>query len=99
VKEGKLADIRARLETSPSRSLKRLAQETSVSITFERRATKVLQLRRCKTRVVHALKEHDPLAKILLHFSNWFLHSVKDGEVYPELVFFSDESWFLYVER
>jgi hypothetical protein len=42
--------------------------------------------------VVHALKAHDPLARI--HFYNWFLRSVLDREVDSQLVFFSDETCF-----
>jgi hypothetical protein len=42
VKEGKLDDIGARLETSPRISLKLLAEETNVSETFARRATTFL---------------------------------------------------------
>jgi hypothetical protein len=45
-----------------------------------------------KTTLVYALKEHDPIARI--HFCNWFLQSVHDGEVDAQLVFFSDEAWF-----
>jgi hypothetical protein len=42
--------------------------------------------------LLHALKKQDLVARI--HFCNWFLHSVQDGEVEPQLVFFSDEAWF-----
>jgi hypothetical protein len=42
--------------------------------------------------VVHALKEHDPVERT--NFFNWFLRSVHDGEVDPQLVLFSDEVWF-----
>jgi hypothetical protein len=38
------------------------------------------------------LKEHDPVARI--HFCNWFHQSVHDGEVDPQLVFFSYKPWF-----
>lgn len=42
--------------------------------------------------VVHALKEHDLVARI--HFCNWFHQSAHNGEVYPQLMFFYDEAWF-----
>jgi hypothetical protein len=42
--------------------------------------------------VADALKEHDLVARI--HFCNWFLQSVYDGEVDPQFVFFSSEAWF-----
>jgi hypothetical protein len=64
----------------------------SFSKSAARKATKLLKLRPYKTKVVYALKEHDPVARI--HFYNWFLQSVHDGEVDPQLVFFSDEAWF-----
>jgi hypothetical protein len=72
------------------------ALETSISETSGRRATKLLQLRPCKTSVVDALKEHDPVARI--HFCNWFLQSVYDGEVDPQLVFSLVRPGFPYVE-
>jgi hypothetical protein len=40
--------------------------------------------------VVHALKEHDPVTRRSL--CNWFLRSVRDGEIDPQLVFFSMRS-------
>lgn len=50
------------------------------------------QPRPCKATVVHALKEHDP--GIRIHFGNWFLQSVYDGEVHQQLVLFSNEVWY-----
>jgi hypothetical protein len=68
------------------------AQETSVSKTFGRKATKLLHLRPCNLSAVDDLKEHDPVARI--QFCNRFLQSVYDGEIDPWLVFFSSEAWF-----
>jgi hypothetical protein len=79
--EDKLGDIGARLETSPRNFLKCLAQEMSISKSSSQKATKLLKLRPYNTTVVHALKEHDPVARI--HFYNWFLQSVHDGVVDP----------------
>jgi hypothetical protein len=53
---------------------------------------KIVTTATCKETVAHALKEHDPVARI--HFCNWYLQSVRDGEVDPHLVFFSSEAWF-----
>jgi transposase len=50
----KLDDIGARLEHTPSKSLKRLAQETRVSKSSARRATLLLKLRPYKTTVIYA---------------------------------------------
>jgi hypothetical protein len=69
----------------------------SVSKMSGQKATNLLQLWSCKTLIVHALKEHDPVARI--HFCNWFLRSVYDGEVDPQLVFFLNEAWFSLMER
>jgi hypothetical protein len=47
--------------------------------------------------VVHALNEHDLVAKI--HFCSWLLQPAHNDEVYPQLVFFCDEGWFLLHEE
>jgi hypothetical protein len=69
--EETLDDIGARLETSPRKSLKWLAQETGVLMTSSWRATKLLKLWPYNTTVIHALKEHDLVARI--SFCDWFL--------------------------
>jgi hypothetical protein len=68
-----LDDIRARLEHTPRKSLKRLAQETDVSKSSARKATQLLKLRTYKTTVIHTLQPHDPAIRV--HFFSWFLHS------------------------
>jgi response regulator of citrate/malate metabolism len=50
----KLDDIGARLEHTPRKSLKHLAQDTGVSKSSARRARELLWLRPYKTTVVHA---------------------------------------------
>jgi hypothetical protein len=96
--EETLDDTGARLETSLRKSVKQLAQETGVSITSARRATKLLKLHPYKTTVVHALNEHDPVARI--NFYDWFLWSVYDGEVDQPLMFSSPmRPGFPYVQR
>jgi hypothetical protein len=50
----KLAGIGARLEHAPTKSLKRLAQESGVSNSSSRTATEFLKLRPYKTTVIHA---------------------------------------------
>jgi hypothetical protein len=52
--EEKLDDTGTRLEHTPRKSLKRLAQETGVSKSSARRATQLLELRTHKKTVVHA---------------------------------------------
>jgi hypothetical protein len=86
-----LSDIRARLEHTPRKSLKCLAQETAVSKSGERRATQLLNLKAYKT-VIHNLQPRYPASRV--HFCNWFLQSVIEVEINPQLTSFSDEAWF-----
>jgi hypothetical protein len=89
--EEKLDDIGARLEYTPRKPLKRLAQETGVSKSSARTATRLLKLIPYKTTVIHALQPCHPASRV--HFCSWFLQSVVEGEIDPQLIFFSDESW------
>jgi hypothetical protein len=45
---------------------------------------------------VDAVNEHDLVVR---NFFNWFLWSVHDGEVDPQLVFFLMRPGFPYIER
>jgi hypothetical protein len=90
--EGRLDDKGARLEHTPRKSLKCLAQETEVPKYSARKASQLLTLRPYKTTVIQALKPRDPASRV--HFFCWFLQSVVKGEIYPQLTFFSDEAWF-----
>jgi hypothetical protein len=71
--------------------LKRLAQETGVSKSYARTATQLLKLRPYKT-AIHALQPRDPVSRV--HFCSWFLQSVIEVEIDPQLTIFSDEAWF-----
>jgi hypothetical protein len=88
----KLYDIGARLEHAPRESLKRLAQESGVPKSIARRALQLLMLRPCNTTVTHALQPRDPACTV--HFCSWFLYPVVEGEIYPQLILFSEEAWF-----
>ena len=90
--EEKLDEIAFRLEISPRKSLRRLAQEVGVSKTSVQHATKLLKLKPYKTRVVHQLLPTDDAGR--RNFCNWYLQAIHDGVVDPMLVFFSDETWF-----
>jgi hypothetical protein len=68
--EEKLRDIGARLEYTPRISLKLLAQETGVSKSSARTATKLLKLRPYETTVIQALQPLDPSSRV--HFGSWF---------------------------
>jgi hypothetical protein len=81
--EKKLDDTGARLEHTHRKLLKHLAQETGVSKSSARRATKLLKLRHNKTTVIHALQLRDPASRV--HFCIWFLQPVVKGEINPQL--------------
>ena len=83
--EEKLDEIGFRLEQSPQKSLRRLAQQVGVSKSSVQLATKLLKLKPYKTRIVHQLMLPDNAARI--NFCNWYLQSVHDGLVDPTLVF------------
>jgi hypothetical protein len=53
--EERLGDIGTRLEHTPRKSLKRIAQETGASVSSARRAIQLLKLRLYKTTLIHAL--------------------------------------------
>jgi hypothetical protein len=90
--EEKLDDIGARLEQAPRKSLQRLAQEIGVQKSSARGATQLLKLRPYKTTILHALQSHDP--DDMVKFYSWFLQSVVEGEIDPQLKFFAAEAWF-----
>jgi transposase len=77
--EEKLDEIGARLEHTPRKSLKHLAQETGVSKCSARIATQLLKLRPYKTTVIHALQPRNPASRV--RFCSWFLQSVVEGEI------------------
>jgi hypothetical protein len=56
-----------------------------------RTAAQLLKLRPYKT-VIHALHPRDQASRV--HFCNWFLQSVVEGEIDPQLTFCSEEAWF-----
>lgn len=58
--EEKLDEVGARLEHSPQKSLRLIAQETGISKTSARTATILLKLKSNKTAVVHELQPCDP---------------------------------------
>ncbi|PSN33313.1 hypothetical protein C0J52_21233, partial [Blattella germanica] len=66
-----------RLECSLNKSLKRLSQETGISESTARNATKLLKLKPCKVPVVQALRHIDPDRR--LRFCNWMLEMVDSG--------------------
>ena len=82
--EEKLDEIAFRLEISPRKSLRRLAQEVGVSKTSVQHATKLLKLKPYKTRVVHQLLPTDDAGR--RNFCNWYLQAIHDGVVDPTCV-------------
>jgi hypothetical protein len=55
----KLDEIKARLEHTPQKSLRHLAEETGISKSSAAKATKLLKLKPYKVTVVHALQPQD----------------------------------------
>jgi hypothetical protein len=78
--EKKLGDIWARLEHTPTESLKCLAQETGVSMSSARMKTELLNLKPYKTTVIRALQRCDPASRV--HFCSWFLQSATGGGIH-----------------
>ncbi|PNF15704.1 hypothetical protein B7P43_G12455 [Cryptotermes secundus] len=90
--EEKLDDIGHRLENSPRKSLRRLAQQSGVSLGSAWTATKLLHIRPYKFTVVHEIKPVDYEKRV--RFCNWFINHVHDGLLDPKLTFFTDEANF-----
>lgn len=90
--EDTLEDMQARLQVSPRKSSRRLAQECGISKTSVLRGLKSLKFYPYKVSVVHRLKDTDWPARV--NFCREMLRSVHDGNVDPSLLFMSDEAWF-----
>jgi hypothetical protein len=84
----KLDNKGARLEHTPRKSLKHLAQKTGVLKCSAIMVTQLLKLTPYETTVLHA---HPPS---WVHFCSWFLQSAIEGEIDPQLTIFYDEAWF-----
>jgi hypothetical protein len=63
-----------------------------VSKSNARRAKQLLKFRSYKTTTNHALQPRDPASRV--RFCSWFLQSVVEGEIDPQLTLFSDEARF-----
>jgi hypothetical protein len=81
-----------RLEHTPRKSIKHLAQETGVSKSNARTETQLLKLRPYKPTEIHTLQPHDSASRV--RFSSWFLQSVIEGDIDPQSTFFSDKARF-----
>ena len=98
LKEETLDDIGERLEHTPQKSVKRLSQETGVSLSSVQRATKLLMnLKSYKIPVVLALHQPDPNKR--LRFCNWVLEMVNYGELDAKEMFFATRRGFIYMDR
>jgi hypothetical protein len=90
--EEKVDDIGAILEHTPRKSPKRLAQKAGLSKSSARRAAQLQKLSLYRTTVSHALYPRDLAGRV--NFFSWVLQSVVEGEIDPQLIFFSDKAWF-----
>jgi hypothetical protein len=82
--EEKLDDVGTRLEHTSRKSLKLLAQRNGVSKSSASRTTQMLKLDRIKQqKFKHTLQPRGPASRV--HFCSWFLQSVVEGEIDPQL--------------
>ena len=97
--EETLDEIGERLELTPQKFLKRLLQETGVSVSSVQRTTKLLKLKPYKIPVVHALHQPDPNKS--LRFCNWVLDreaagrpgkAASDSRLWPRLIQYINDS-------
>ncbi|KAJ4428890.1 hypothetical protein ANN_25883 [Periplaneta americana] len=75
--EEKLDEVGARLEHSPRKSLRRLAQEVNISKTSAFVATKLLKLKPYRLTVVHALRSQDPRDGATSHTARLLMEAVR----------------------
>ena len=69
-----------------------MSQQTGVSTFSVWKATKLLGFKPYKVTVVQKLQEPDFNRRT--HFCDWYVQSVHDGIVDPQITFFTDEAWF-----
>ena len=88
-----IEDVGNRMLQSPSKSIRRLSQQTGISrTTCQVILKKDLKLTPYKISVVHQLKPADAPARIA--YCNWFQNEVESGLLDPGLYFITDEAWF-----
>ena len=88
-----LQNVTNKLQRSPRKSLRRLSQETRISLTSTHRAVHQLKFFPYKVHVVHELKPQDSEKRVL--FCRWFENFILEkGENILNHTFFSDEAWF-----
>jgi transposase len=91
--EEKLDDINARLEHTPRVSLKRPAKENDCQSLLQERQHNCWRVDTLKQQQsTCALQPRDPANRV--HFSCWFLQSVVEDEIDPQLTFLAHEAWF-----
>jgi transposase len=87
-----VADVAARMQQSPTKSLRRLAQETELSYgTCQKILKKDLDLRPYKIMAVQELLPRD--FGIRVEYCQWFLNHLNNNNTL-DLTFFTDETWF-----
>jgi hypothetical protein len=87
-----VADVAARMEQSPKKPLRRLAQKMDLSYgTCHKILKQDFNLHPYKITIVHELLPRDFPARI--RYCQWFLNHLNNNNTL-DLTFFSDESWF-----
>lgn len=92
--EEKLLDISDRMLQSPTKSLRKLGQQTNISVATAHKAVKQhLCLYPYKVTVVHELKPADYVKRI--NYCEWFLRMIqRHGVEMLDRTFYTDEAWF-----
>lgn len=87
-----IADVAARIQRSPKKSVRRLSQETDFSYgTCHKILKKDLHLYPYKITVVQELLPPDPVTR--REYCQWFMNNLNNNNTL-DLTFFSDEAWF-----
>ena len=88
-----LRDVTNKLERSPTKSLRRLSQETGLSLGSTHHAVHKMKFHPYKVQFVHELKAHDTESHV--NFCEWFTaFVVGKGENILDKTFFTNEAWF-----
>ena len=87
-----IADIQARMIRSPTKSTRKLSQQTNVSRRSCQRVLQFLQMKPYRMTCVQELKQEDKAKRV--YYCTWLLQTIVSGLLDPLLYFMSDEAWF-----
>jgi hypothetical protein len=87
-----IAVIEEKILTSPTKSVRKLAQQSGMKRTSCLRILHSLNLKPYRVTCVQELKEPDKEKRV--NYCHWLLNKIVDGELDPFQYFMSDEAWF-----